>query len=63
MIGLIQGQVHHLMAPTVVVMTPAGVGYEIEMPLNAFLPSAIKSVRHFVDAFLVREDAQLLFGF
>ena len=36
MIGLIQGQVHHLMAPTVVLMTTAGVGYEIEMPLNAF---------------------------
>ncbi|HCN15216.1 MAG TPA: Holliday junction branch migration protein RuvA, partial [Moraxellaceae bacterium] len=32
MIGLIQGQVHHLMAPTVVLMTTAGVGYEIEMP-------------------------------
>lgn len=63
MIGLIQGQVHHLMAPTVVVMTTAGVGYEIEMPLNAFCQVQLNQSVTLWAHFLVREDAQLLFGF
>ena len=63
MIGLIQGQVHHLMAPTVVVMTTAGVGYEIEMPLNAFCQIQLNQSITLWTHFLVREDAQLLFGF
>ena len=63
MIGLIQGQVHHLMAPTVVVMTTAGVGYEIEMPLNAFCQVQLNQSVSLWTHFLVREDAQLLFGF
>lgn len=63
MIGLIQGQVHHLMAPTVVVMTTAGVGYEIEMPLNAFCQVQLNQSVILWTHFLVREDAQLLFGF
>lgn len=63
MIGLIQGQVHHLMAPTVVVMTTAGVGYEIEMPLNAFCQVQLNQSVTLWTHFLVREDAQLLFGF
>ena len=63
MIGLIQGQVHHLMAPTVVVMTPAGVGYEIEMPLNAFCQVQLNQSVTLWTHFLVREDAQLLSGF
>nr|WP_313060459.1 Holliday junction branch migration protein RuvA [Moraxella sp. CTOTU49097] len=63
MIGLIQGQVHHLMAPTVVVMTTAGVGYEIEMPLNAFCQVQLHQSVTLWTHFLVREDAQLLFGF
>ena len=63
MIGLIQGQVHHLMAPTVVVMTTAGIGYEIEMPLNAFCQVQLNQSVILWTHFLVREDAQLLFGF
>lgn len=63
MIGLIQGQVHHLIAPTVVVMTTAGVGYEIEMPLNAFCQVQLNQSVTLWTHFLVREDAQLLFGF
>lgn len=63
MIGLIQGQVHHLMAPTIVVMTTAGVGYEIEMPLNAFCQIQLNQSVTLWTHFLVREDAQLLFGF
>ena len=63
MIGLIQGQVHHLMAPTVVLMTTAGVGYEIEMPLNAFCQVQLNQSVTLWTHFLVREDAQLLFGF
>lgn len=63
MIGLIQGQVHHLMAPTIVVMTTAGVGYEIEMPLNAFCQVQLNQSVTLWTHFLVREDAQLLFGF
>ncbi|HBI49188.1 MAG TPA: Holliday junction branch migration protein RuvA [Moraxellaceae bacterium] len=63
MIGLIQGQVHHLMAPTVVVMTTAGIGYEIEMPLNAFCQVQLNQSVTLWTHFLVREDAQLLFGF
>ena len=63
MIGLIQGQVHHLMAPTVVLMTTAGVGYEIEMPLNAFCQIQLNQSVTLWTHFLVREDAQLLFGF
>jgi Holliday junction DNA helicase RuvA len=58
MIGLIQGQVHHLMAPTVVVMTPAGVGYEIEMPLNTFCQVQLNQSVTLWTHFLVREDAQ-----
>ena len=63
MIGLIQGQVHHLMAPTIVVMTTAGVGYEIEMQLNAFCQVQLNQSVTLWTHFLVREDAQLLFGF
>ena len=63
MIGLVQGQVQHLMAPTVIVMTTSGVGYEIEMPLNAFCQVQLHQPVTLWTHFLVREDAQLLYGF
>ena len=63
MIGLIQGQVQHLMAPTVIVMTTSGVGYEVEMPLNAFCQVQLQQPVTLWTHFLVREDAQLLYGF
>lgn len=63
MIGSLRGQLIEKQPPEILVEV-GGVGYEIQMPMSCFfnLPpvgSEIKIVTHFV----VREDAQLLFGF
>ena len=63
MIGLITGQVQHLMAPTACVMTASGVGYDIELPLPSFCQLQLNQKASIWTHFHVREDAQLLFGF
>lgn len=63
MIGKITGNVEHLLAPTAIVMTASGVGYEIELPLNAFCQLQLNQPASLWTHLLVREDAHLLFGF
>ena len=63
MIGVVQGQVHHLLAPMAIVMTNSGVGYEIELPLNAFCQLQLQQPVNLWTHLVVREDAHLLFGF
>jgi Holliday junction DNA helicase RuvA len=63
MIGRISGTLLEKHPPQVVVMSH-GVGYELDVPMSTFynLPrtgEAVELLTHFV----VREDAQLLFGF
>jgi len=63
MIGFVRGTIAAKRAPTVVVDT-MGIGYEIETPMSTFLqlPSVGSEVQ-LLTHFLVREDAQLLYGF
>lgn len=63
MIGAISGQLVHKHPPFLLVDV-GGVGYELEAPMTTFyaLPDAGRAVSLFVHH-LVREDAQLLFGF
>lgn len=63
MIGMIRGQVEHLLAPTVIVMTASGIGYEIELPLNVFCQLQLNQPATLWTQLIVREDAHLLFGF
>ena len=63
MIGLINGQVQYLMAPTACVMTTSGVGYDIELPLPSFCQLRLNEQASIWTHFHVREDAQLLYGF
>lgn len=63
MIAIINGQLIEK-APPLIVVDCHGVGYEIEVPMSTFyalpeLGHTIKLLTHFV----VREDAQLLYGF
>ncbi|WP_105190763.1 Holliday junction branch migration protein RuvA [Pseudoalteromonas sp. T1lg48] len=63
MIGRIRGQLVEKQPPEVLVDV-AGVGYEISLPMSCFyaLPECGEDVTLFTH-FVVREDAQLLFGF
>ena len=63
MIGFISGKLDSKQAP-VVVIDVNGVGYELETPMSTFLglPSVGQPIR-LLTHFLVREDAQLLYGF
>ncbi|MFW2177076.1 MULTISPECIES: Holliday junction branch migration protein RuvA [unclassified Moraxella] len=63
MIGQIHGTVAHLLAPTAIIMTTSGVGYEIELPLNAFCQLQLNQPTTLWTQLIVREDAHLLFGF
>jgi len=63
MIGRIRGYLVHKQAP-VILVEAGGVGYELHVPMTTLfrlpeLGSEVSLVTHFV----VREDAQLLFGF
>ena len=63
MIGRIRGQLVHKQAPLILVEV-GGVGYELQVPMTTLfqlpeLGSEVSLVTHFV----VREDAQLLYGF
>ncbi len=63
MIGRIRGLLVEKQAPEVLIDV-AGVGYEIQMPLTSFyeLPELGQEAVVFTH-FVVREDAQLLYGF
>ncbi len=63
MIGFVRGIVRVKQAPQVV-LEASGIGYEIETPMSTFfkLPSMGEEVL-LLTHFLVREDAQLLYGF
>ncbi|GHA11903.1 Holliday junction ATP-dependent DNA helicase RuvA [Arenicella chitinivorans] len=63
MIAWLQGQLIEKQAPEVV-LNVQGVGYELEAPMSTFydLPDVGETVTLFVHM-VVREDAQLLFGF
>lgn len=63
MIALLTGTVVEKMPPEIV-LDVAGVGYEIQLPMTSFyqLPDLNQQVTLFTH-FVVREDAQLLFGF
>ena len=63
MIGRIRGELVEKQPPEVLVDV-AGVGYEINLPMSCFyaLPECGQQVTLFTH-FVVREDAQLLFGF
>lgn len=63
MIGKISGNVEHLLAPTAIIMTASGIGYEIELPLNAFCQLQPNQPISLWTQLIVREDAHLLFGF
>jgi len=63
MIGRIRGRLVHKQAPVILVEV-GGVGYELQVPMTTLfqlpeLDSEVSLVTHFV----VREDAQLLYGF
>lgn len=63
MIGRIQGTLIEKQPPEVLIDV-GGVGYEVQMPMTSFyqLPAVGDNVTVFTH-FVVREDAQLLFGF
>jgi Holliday junction DNA helicase RuvA len=63
MIGRISGTLLEKHPPQVVVMSH-GVGYELDVPMSTFynLPRTGEPVE-LLTHFVVREDAQLLFGF
>ena len=63
MIGRITGMLAHK-APPQILVEAQGVGYEIDVPMSTFynLP-AIGQQLTLLTHFVVREDAQLLFGF
>lgn len=63
MIGWLQGRLLEKQAPALLINVN-GVGYELEAPMSTFfdLPATGEAVTLFVHM-VVREDAQLLFGF
>lgn len=63
MIGSLRGQLTFKQAPHIVVEC-SGVGYEIETPMSTFLDLPERGTELFLYThLLVREDAQILYGF
>jgi Holliday junction DNA helicase RuvA len=63
MIGSLRGRLTFKLAPQVV-LECSGVGYEVETPMSTFLDlPAIGSELFLYTHLVVREDAQILFGF
>jgi len=63
MIALISGTLYAKAPPRVVVQA-SGVGYEIDLPMSSFFPlPAVGSTVTLLTHLVVREDAQLLYGF
>ena len=63
MIGSLSGTVAHLSSPFAVIQTSGGVGYEIELPLPSWLNLNLGEAVTLWTHLVVREDAQLLYGF
>lgn len=63
MIALLKGEICHLSAPSVCIMTANGVGYEVELPLPSFCQLTIGEQVQLWTHFVVREDTQSLYGF
>ncbi|WP_163933228.1 Holliday junction branch migration protein RuvA [Paraferrimonas sp. SM1919] len=63
MIGRLQGTLLEKQAPEVLIDI-AGIGYEVQLPMSSFyeLPE-VGAIATIYTHFVVREDAQLLFGF
>lgn len=63
MIGLIRGTIIEKLPPEILIEA-AGVGYEVQLPMTSFyqLPEIGQEATVYTH-FVVREDAQLLFGF
>lgn len=64
MIARLRGQVWEKLPPNIIVIDANGVGYEVEVPISTFsmLP-AVKSEASLYIQQIVREDANLLYGF
>lgn len=63
MIGSLRGKLTAKHAPTIVIEC-SGVGYEVETPMSTFLDlPVIGADLHLHTHLLVREDAQILYGF
>jgi holliday junction DNA helicase RuvA len=64
MIGRVSGRLADKSSPPLVLVDVNGVGYEIDVPMSTFyhLPAPGEPVT-LLTHFVVREDAQLLFGF
>lgn len=62
MIGMIQGQCMHLDTHKCILMT-GGIGYEIHIPTRHLSDISLNAQTTLHTHFVVREDAQLLFGF
>ncbi|KAF7275657.1 hypothetical protein GWI33_011456 [Rhynchophorus ferrugineus] len=62
MIGSLTGEVFYLEAPTVI-LNVAGVGYEVDTPLSTFCQLKKGEKVTLWTHFVVREDAQQLYGF
>lgn len=63
MIGTLRGRLTHKQAPTIIVEC-GGVGYEIDTPMSTFLELPDLGTELFLHThLLVREDAQILYGF
>ena len=63
MIGTLSGTVTHLSSPVAVIQTAGGVGYEVELPLPSWLNLRLGEAVSLWTHLVVREDAQLLYGF
>lgn len=62
MIGSLTGEVLYLEAPTVI-LNVSGVGYEVDTPLSTFCQLKKGQTTTLWTHFVVREDAQQLYGF
>lgn len=63
MIAIIEGEVRHLADGVATIMTAAGIGYEIELPLPTFYTLHLHETVCLWTVLVVREDAQILCGF
>lgn len=63
MYAYIKGTLKHLYPTHVVIETPSGVAYEIQTPNSYRFQSQLNQESTVYTALIVREDAQLLYGF
>ncbi len=64
MISRLRGKIWEKTAPNIVVLDVSGVGYEVEVPISTFsvLPAVKEETSLYIQQ-IVREDANLLYGF